>query len=563
MVDCVKNDKKINYQFKILYAIGMFLVVANHCGDGAFSLFYEFFPAYAFHMGLFVFCSGYFYKESAENGIGRYILKKIKSLILPMYLWNFVYALIAQILTLRGFSFGAGVTINQLLLMPLYNGHQYVYNLPTWFIFPLFTVEVFNVFFRKLLSPIKGHVKEIVYVCVAIILGMLGIYLSVNGLNNGWGLIITRMLCFIPFYCVGYFYKTTLEEKDNFPNVLYFGIVIFAELAIIIYKGGTLSWEQSWSRYAEFNAWPFVVGFLGIAFWLRIARILEPVVGKSRSINLIADNTFSIMVNQFLGFMLVKSIFAFCYKHSNSLFSDFNWNEYHTNIWYYYLPKGLFQTRIIYIVVSIVLAIFIQKTVDYVKMKIFDSKKEKLISSKKIMIKKIIAVCTIIVITTIPATLISRYVNATGGIKIPQVNTYSLGTKLYFDKEKANVGKYIDGGFSSYEDTFTWTDGIEAAMSFSLLDWSNNTDLKLNFTCGIYGLNQNISIYVNDNLIDSLNITEKGTYTIIIPKEAVESDSLNIKFEIPGASSPASNDESADARLLGLCMESMEISSVY
>lgn len=36
------NEKKeINYQFKILYAIGMFLVVANHCQNGGISVFYN------------------------------------------------------------------------------------------------------------------------------------------------------------------------------------------------------------------------------------------------------------------------------------------------------------------------------------------------------------------------------------------------------------------------------------------------------------------------------------------------------------------------------------------
>ena len=252
----IKQDNGINYQFKILYAIGIFLVVSNHCGTGAFSLFYEFFPAYAFHMGLFVFCSGYFYKEKYEKCIGKYILKKTKSLILPLYLWNCAYALIAQILTLKGFGFGAGVSVGKLLFMPLYNGHQFAYNLATWFVFPLFVVEVFNILFRKSLSICKldGALNEMVYICVAIALGMLGIYLSNCGINHEWGLIITKMLTFAPFYCAGFFYKSILEKHDTLPNIVYFGIVLFAELLIIIYKGGHCHGE--WHGATMLNLMP-------------------------------------------------------------------------------------------------------------------------------------------------------------------------------------------------------------------------------------------------------------------------------------------------------------------
>ena len=73
------SGAKTDYRFKLLYAIGMICIVAGHCGDGGFSMMYEFFTPYSFHLALFVFCSGYFYKEKAESSPGKYIIKKIKS----------------------------------------------------------------------------------------------------------------------------------------------------------------------------------------------------------------------------------------------------------------------------------------------------------------------------------------------------------------------------------------------------------------------------------------------------------------------------------------------------
>lgn len=413
------SHNKTNYQFKLMYALGMVLVVANHCEYGGISLFYEIFPAYSFHMGLFMFSSGYFYKESAELHIGKYINKKLNTLILPLYLWNFVYALFAQIMSLRGFSLGIGVSFRQLFMEPITNGHQYIYNLATWFVVPLFMVEVLNVSFRRILSRIDGQKKEYIYITLSLVLGMFSIFLSNKGLNTGWWLVLTRMLHLFPFYCVGYFYNKVLEQKDTLPNFTYFLIVVGIELMIIIYKGTVLVWEQVWCNFTIFDAWPYIVGFLGIAFWLRITRILEPTIGKGRVVNLIADNTFSIMVNQFLGFMLVKSVFAIGYKYSNTLFQDFDWTAYHTSIWYYYLPKGIEQTRIIYVFVAIAVPILIQKIIDKCKNKLDDS--IGIDEGKKRIIYFVIYV-SIFGLTGLTAFLIAKKVEYNGGVMMPRIN---------------------------------------------------------------------------------------------------------------------------------------------
>ena len=60
--------KRINIQFKILYAIGILFIVSGHYFNGGINFFFDWFKPYAFHVGLFVFCSGYFYqKENEEN----------------------------------------------------------------------------------------------------------------------------------------------------------------------------------------------------------------------------------------------------------------------------------------------------------------------------------------------------------------------------------------------------------------------------------------------------------------------------------------------------------------
>lgn len=181
---------------------------------------------------------------------------------------------------------------------------------------------------------------------------------------------MVRMLYFVPFYELGILYKNCLEDYDRkIPNFWYFVIIFSVKLIVIYYYGKMPTYTPSWCNdFTEGPVMPIVIGCLGIALWIRIAAILEPVIGRSKWINLIADNSYSIMMNQFLGFMIVKTIYAIISLFYTG-FADFDWTGYKTNIWWYYVPKGLGHTLIIYVVVGIAFPIAIQKVIDgYKKM---------------------------------------------------------------------------------------------------------------------------------------------------------------------------------------------------
>ena len=116
---------------------------------------------------------------------------------------------------------------------------------------------------------------------------------------------------FCSVLCNGYFYKKILEKYvDRIPSVVYFAIVFAAKLMIFLHYKTRLAYTPAWCN--DFNqgpVMPIIIGFLGIALWMRIATIMEPVFGRKKWINLLADNTFSIMENQFLGFFTCKSCF--------------------------------------------------------------------------------------------------------------------------------------------------------------------------------------------------------------------------------------------------------------
>ena len=50
---------------------------------------------------------------------------------------------------------------------------------------------------------------------------------------------------------------------------------------------------------------------IGIFFWMRFCEIFEPILGKNFYINIIADNTYSIMINHSLSQDIIRTIFFF------------------------------------------------------------------------------------------------------------------------------------------------------------------------------------------------------------------------------------------------------------
>lgn len=359
------NSKEINYEFKVLYALGMVFIVAGHCGNGGVSIGYEYFPPYAFHLALFMFASGYFYNSNSEKHIFKAIMHKMKKLVIPLYIWNFFYAFFVYFTKWIGFSIGGDISFYNLIIAPWVTGHQFAYNLGGWFVSPLFMIFIINILLRKILGKIFLN-KDWIAEGIFLICGVGGIYAAKNGWNTGLYLIFARIAYFIPFYGAGIVYKNYLEKKDRLSNVIYFGIIFMAQLAIITIHGGTVSYVAAWCSGFGNVILPFVVGICGVAFWLRIAKILTPVLFKSKIVLLVADHTFSIMINQFLGFYLIKTIFALSNRYLH-ICAGFNWSEYFSDIWYYYLPKGLAQWYFVYLLSGIIVPIVIAVSIDKMK----------------------------------------------------------------------------------------------------------------------------------------------------------------------------------------------------
>lgn len=358
---------KTDYRFKFLYLIGIVSIIISHCGQGGIDLLYNWFPFNSFFLALFAFSSGYFFRESRTDHTAQYVVYKFKKLIIPLYLYNLFYGIFMVFLRQFGFTIGNEFSWHNLLIEPLKTGHQFVYNIPCWFVIPLFMIEVFYMVLYKILKTFHLKTNEYVLFVCELALGLTGIYIAKCGYYTEWWLVLVRFLYFVPFYGLGILYKGKLEKLDKAPNILYFSFIFIVQLLIITAYGQPLSYSIAWCNNFTHNIFmPFITGIIGIAFWLRIGRILVPVLKDSKCLKIITDNSYSIMANQIVGFMFIKTIAAILYKYT-PLCSSFDMAQYKSDIWYYYLPNNIPQWGLVYIISGIVIPILIQLCINRIK----------------------------------------------------------------------------------------------------------------------------------------------------------------------------------------------------
>ena len=357
--------RKTNHTIRLLYAVAITLVVLGHCQGGSITPFAGWFPVYSYHLAIFAFCSGYLF-HGDDTPLPRFLGRKALRLLVPLLAWNVAYGLAVCGLARLRFAIGTPeLSVETLLIRPFTDGHQFVYNMGGWFVVSLFLIQALDACLRRLAARLGLEVGDWAWFAILAVPGVLGIWAASRGYNTGLWLILVRMAEFMPHYAAGELYARRLEQRDSVGNVAWFGGIFLVQLVVIAVLGGAPSFTPSWCN--DFGN-PLVVvleGYLGTALWLRIARILEPVVRKSRLVEAVGSSTFSIMLHQFVGFMLVKAVFALLHTRFG-LCEGFDVEAFRSDVWYFYLPRGMKQFLIVYAFAGIALPLAIQRLQDAV-----------------------------------------------------------------------------------------------------------------------------------------------------------------------------------------------------
>lgn len=366
MTDTYKGQNQTyNMTFCILSGLAIVMVVAGHLGYNLMTVG-DLFPYYSFHVPLFMFISGYFYKDTEEGHPFAYVKKKSIRLLVPYLVWNLFYGLIALLLRNCGFAMGEGIGFSTLFLMPFLHGYQFLYNYAAWFVPVLFIIEVMNLFMRLIAKRLfKKHPQKLewLYLTASLLVGMAVVYLAIGG--HVWGNYKApgRILFLYPCFQVGQFYRKHLEKHDTLCSLPYFAVLIGIQTLLHLCCNG-LAFSSVWcTGFANGPVIPYVTIMSGIAFWLRIARLLTPIVGENRAVRYLGRNTFTVMMHHVMVFMLIKMILAAVALHTGFC-ADFDLEQYRTNIDYIYLVRGAEHFKMIYLAAGIVLPLLIRYAVE-------------------------------------------------------------------------------------------------------------------------------------------------------------------------------------------------------
>lgn len=364
----LENDKtEYNITFGILTGTAIVMVVAGHLGYGVLTVG-DLFPYYSFHVPLFMFISGYFYKEVGKGQTFGYVKKKVCRLLVPYLLWNLVYGLLAWLLRGHGFSMGEEIGIRTLLLAPFMHGYQFIYNYAAWFVPVLLVIEMMNLLMRLICGwsferlsrrRDEGGNLEWFYLAGSLAIGMIVVCLAIGG--HVWGdyKAAGRILFLYPCYQMGQFYKKKLEKHDTMGNLVYFAIVMGVQTLLQIGCNG-LAFSSVWcTGFANGPLVPYVTIVTGIAFWLRIAKVAAPVIGRSRVIRFLGQNTYTVMMHHVLVFMLIKMILAGV-AAGTGLCGDFDFAQFYSNIDYIYLVNGVEHFKMVYLAAGVVVPLAIR-----------------------------------------------------------------------------------------------------------------------------------------------------------------------------------------------------------
>ena len=344
--------RKSNTKITLMKAYAIIAVVCSHCnGGGVVFPMSNWLPPSYFFMPLFLFTSGFFYREETDTAkFFPFLKSKLLAFVLPYFGWNIFYGIANYSFRSAGvINYGDPITFYSLFVRPWIDGHQYVFNIPSWFLLSFF-IDVMVIFMiRKILYKFR-ILNDPILLAFTFALSLMCIYFSQKGYNTGFGLCFLRAGFLLPYFQLGYFYK----KHEHFFT--YHKTITIAVLFVIMYISWIMAGEQGArpnAVFAKFTGNPLIITVLtmsGILLTATVCDILAPAFEKSRIVHMIGDNTFTIMMHH--GFIIFLINFALYLLTYVTDLASFDILKFKSTIWYAY-PWRDARIYIVYMILGI------------------------------------------------------------------------------------------------------------------------------------------------------------------------------------------------------------------
>lgn len=314
--------------------------------------FFEWFPYYSFHMPLFLFITGYFFRDVYSPGektfcksFLAFLWKKFRTLIIPFYIINGCMILFQNLLIGTSFQLYP-ISWKEYLLMPWIQTQPYTFSIPTWYLSGLFIAEVMYALLRSAVLALvkKKAAAQVVLLAVILGMGMAACYVVHAFEPSETAVVYLRSVVMLFFIQAGKIYRDHLEQHDTLPSRWYFLILFAIQLALLLISRGS---RLNFGLYAlvgfgRTGFMYFYAGITGILLWLRISRLLDEVLKSSRLVRFIGRNTKYIMSFHLLGFFALNMLLLWLHNLNVApgFLGQFNPEELYADPFYYWYAPG-------------------------------------------------------------------------------------------------------------------------------------------------------------------------------------------------------------------------------
>ena len=342
-----------------LKAYGIIMVVIGHAGAPAdisklISLF---------HMPLFFFISGYFYKDEYVQNIWDFVKRRLKGLYLPSVIFGIGFVFLHNLfMDLNIYSDKMGYRgpshyyTKEEIIAKSINVLKFKYSEEMagvfWFFPALLFVFLIFITVSAILNKIKiKHMEEIRFAMVVLIM-VIGNYAIRNGKILYFWEMNTAFIATAIFY-FGYLYK---KNESKIPMGGMYAILALI-LLVVNSKQGSISMVAN--SYVNI---PFLLmnSFLGIYLTLYVSKVLTK--KDNKLLNYIGANTIGIMILHFLSFKIVNTIQVAVYDYPAYKISGFPVLNGQNGWWIAYTFVGVF--------IPIICVLGYEKVMEKIKFKI-------------------------------------------------------------------------------------------------------------------------------------------------------------------------------------------------
>ena len=354
-------SKGRRYDIAVAQAVAIVLIVQSHIkGSGYWGSARVLMPLQCAMVVVFVFTAGYFNAAKSVGDPLGFAKTRVRKLLIPLYGATLLYAAIVVVLHALGVPRGT-VNLYNVLLDPLLSGHGLSYNLPMWFIAPLFFAEVAYAFLGRIFNR-GGRILDLCLIAASLLVAHCW---GRDGVEPGVLCLTLRTVHFLGWYALGRVYRERLESVfARLPIRCGMLAYVAVFLAVDAATKGNCSVTISWLKFGA-DVLSVVVMLDGLFGLLLLGRMLEPIARRSRTIALLSQNTFAIMSHHLLGIFLAMSVLALA-SRLTPWFNSFDMRLYLTSFNYAWFPRGLAEFAWAYVVFGIAFAVWFQRMIDKV-----------------------------------------------------------------------------------------------------------------------------------------------------------------------------------------------------